>query len=116
MTAAPEYLYNFNLTYEHPKYRTQVGLFYTVRGDTLVAGGVAPGGGFVPDIHEEYYGTLNMSVLQPIGKHLKIAFQAKNLTNPEIRRVYRSDFISQEETRASYTKGIDLALSLEYEF
>jgi hypothetical protein len=114
MTGAPEYLFNFNLTYEHPTYRTQVGLFYTVKGDTLVAGGVAPGGGFVPDIYEEGYGTLNLSVLQPVRDNLRIAFQVKNLTNPEIRRVYRSDF--GDATRMSYTKGVDLALSLEYQF
>lgn len=114
MMGAPKYLYNLNLTYEHPTLHTQFGVFYTVRGDTLVAGGVAPGGGFVPDIYEQEYNTLNLSILQPIKEHLKIAFQAKNLTNPEIRRVYRSDF--GDATRSSYTKGIDLALSLEYEF
>jgi TonB-dependent receptor len=114
MTAAPAYLYNLNLTYEHPDYHTQVGVFYTVRGDTLVAGGVAPGGGFMPDIYEKAYGTLNLSVLQPIKKHLKFALQVKNLTNPEIRRVYHSDF--GEATRTSYTRGIDFTLSLEYEF
>ena len=116
MTAAPEYLYNFNLTYEHPQYHTQVGLFYTVKGDTLVAGGVAPGGGFVPDIYEKEYGTLNLSVSQPFGERLKVALQAKNLTDPEIQRVYRSDYMDTEAVRSSYTKGIDVSLSMEYKF
>jgi hypothetical protein len=116
MMGAPRYLYNLNLTYEHAKYHTQVGLFYTVRGDTLVEGGVAVGNGFLPDVYAQPYGTLNFSVLQPLRDHLKLAFQAKNLTNPEIREVYRSDFVSGEAVKRSFTRGVDLALSLEYEF
>jgi hypothetical protein len=116
MMGAPNHLYNLNLTYEHAKYRTQLGLFYTVRGDTLTEGGVALGNGYVPDVYSEEFGTLNLSIMQPIRDHLKIMFQAKNITNPEIREVYRSDFVSGEATKTSYRRGIDLALSLEYEF
>jgi outer membrane receptor protein involved in Fe transport len=116
MMGAPSYLYNLNLTYEHPKYHTQVGAFWTVRGDTLVEGGVALGNSYVPDVYAEAYGTLNLSVMQPVGKHARVTFAAKNLTNPEIREVYRSDFVSGEATKRSFTKGVDLALSLEYEF
>ncbi|MEN6576817.1 MAG: TonB-dependent receptor [Phycisphaerales bacterium] len=116
MMGAPEHLYNLNLTYEHAKYRTQIGLFYTVRGDTLMEGGVALGNSYVPDVYAQEYGTLNLSVLQPVREHLKVMFQAKNLTNPKIQEVYRSDFVSGEETKTSYRRGVDLALSLEYEF
>jgi TonB-dependent receptor len=116
MMGAPEHLYNLNLTYEHAKYRTQIGLFYTVRGDTLTEGGVALGNGYVPDVYSEEFGTLNLSIMQPIRDHTKIMFQAKNLTDPEIKEVYRSSFVDEEATKASYRRGIDLALSLEYEF
>ncbi|MEM9802600.1 MAG: TonB-dependent receptor, partial [Planctomycetota bacterium] len=37
-TNAPEYLYNIYFTYDVPDVGTQLGLFYTVRGDTLIAG------------------------------------------------------------------------------
>jgi len=116
MMGAPEHLYNLNLTYEHAKYRTQIGLFYTVRGDTLTEGGVALGTSYVPDVYSQQFGTLNVSVMQPIRDHLKIMFQAKNLTDPEIKEVYRSSYVSGEATKSSYRRGIDLALGLEYEF
>jgi hypothetical protein len=116
MMGAPNYLYNLNLIYEHPKYHTQVGAFYTVRGDTLAEGGVALGNSYVPDVYAKQYGTLNFSVLQPIREHCKLAFQAKNLTNPEIEEVYRSKYVGGEATKTSYRKGIDLCLSLEHEF
>lgn len=116
MMGAPEHLYNLNLTYEHAKYRTQIGLFYTVRGDTLTEGGVALGNGYVPDVYSEEYGTINLSVMQPVRDHCKIMFAVKNLTNPKIREVYRSDYVDREATKTSYRRGIDVALGLEYEF
>ena len=116
MLNAPHHLYNFSLMYEHERYGTQVGLFYTVRGDTLVEGGVALSNSYVPDVYEDAYGTLNFGLTQPLGENCKIAFQAKNLTNPEIRRVYRSDYITDEAVKTSYKKGIDLSVSLSYEF
>jgi hypothetical protein len=116
MMNAPQHLYNFNLTYEHEEYGTQIGLFYTVRGDTLVEGGVALSNSYVPDVYEEEYGMLNLGLTQPLSEHCKIAFQVKNLTNPEIRRVYRSDYVSNEAVKTSYKRGVDLSLSLSYEF
>jgi len=116
MTNTPEFLYNLNLTYESPKYGTRIGLFYTVRGDTLVEGGTALGRGYVPDVYEKEYSTLNLGVSQPIGENTKLSFQAKNLTNPKIERVYRSDAVEGEATKTSYKKGIDMVLSLEHEF
>jgi outer membrane receptor protein involved in Fe transport len=116
MTNTPEYLYNLNLTYESSKYGTRVGIFYTVRGDTLVEGGTALGRGYVPDVYEKEYGSLNIGVSQPIGESTKLSFQAKNLTNPEIERVYRSDAVEGEATKTSYKRGVDLVLSVEHEF
>ena len=116
MTNAPEFLYNLNLTYESEKYGTRIGLFYTVRGDTLVEGGVALGRGYVPDVYEKEYGTLNLGVSQPMGERTKLSLQVKNLTNPKIERVYRSDYIDGEATKTSYKKGVDVVLSMEHEF
>ncbi len=116
MTNAPEFLYNLNLTYESPEYGTRVGIFYTVRGDTLAEGGVALGREFLPDVYEKQFGTLNIGVTQPVGEHCKIAFQAKNITNPEIQRVYRSDFVEGDTVKTSFKRGVDLNLSLIYEF
>jgi hypothetical protein len=115
MMGAPEHLYNFNLTYESEKYGTKIGLFYTIRGDTLVEGGSALSN-YVPDVYEEQFGTLNVGLSQPIGEHCTVTLQAKNLTDPEIRRVYRSEYISGDTVKTSYTKGIDISLSLAYEF
>jgi outer membrane receptor protein involved in Fe transport len=117
MTNAPEHLYNLYLTYDLEKTGTQVGLFYTVRGDTLVAGADAPGGvAFVPSIYETEFGTLNFSIAQKLGKHWKLKFAAKNLTNPRIEEVYRSEYIADDITKTSYRKGIDFSISITGEW
>ena len=112
MTNAPEYLYNFNITYDVETTGTQLGLFYTVRGDTLIAGAGQSDGNFIPSVYEAEYGTLNFSISQKIGEYLKLTFQAKNLTNPDIQEVYRSKYLDGDTVKNSYTKGIDFSISL----
>lgn len=116
MTNAPEFLYNLYLTYDLEFTGTQFALFYTVRGDTLVAGAGQSNGNFVPNVYELEYGTLNLTISQRIGKYVKLDFQAKNLTNPTIEEVYRSKYIGDDVTKTSYTKGIDYSIGLSAEF
>jgi hypothetical protein len=118
MLNAPEYLYNINLTYDVEATGTQLGLFYTVQGDTLVAGaGLANNDSkFVPNVYATEFDTLNVSVIQKIGQYIQVKFQAKNLTNPEIQTVYRATSIDGDVVKTSYTKGIDFSLSVSAEF
>jgi outer membrane receptor protein involved in Fe transport len=115
MTNAPEHLYNLYITYDAPT-GTQAALFYTVKGDTLVAGAGQSNGNFIPDVYALEYGMLNFSLSQNLGKYFKIQFQAKNLTNPTIEEVYRSTAISDDVTKTSYTKGIEYTIGLSAEF
>lgn len=117
MVNAPEYLYNLNLTYDIKKTGTQLGLFYTVQGDALLAGaGVSKTGFLVPNVYAKEFGTLNFSVLQKIGEHWKLSFKAKNLLDPEIQTVYRSDYLAKDVPKTSYTKGMEFSISLGCEF
>lgn len=116
MTNAPEHLYNLYASYDFDLTGTQLAMFYTVQGDTLVAGAGESDGNFVPDVYALEYGTLNASITQRIGKHFKLQFQAKNITNPEIDEVYRSEYIGADVLKTRYTKGIDFAVGLSAEF
>ena len=116
MTGAPEYLYNLFLVYDCERTGTQVGLFYSVKGDTLVAGATQDSGNYVPDVWATERGTLNFTITQAIGEHFALTFQAKNLTNPEIQTVYRSAYTGADVVRTSYTAGIDFSISLSANF
>src|SRR5207237_3281146 len=82
MTNAPEYLLNAYFTYDIASTSTQVALFYTVQGDTLVAGAAQSVGNFVPNVYAKSYDTLNLSLSQALGPYFKLSFGLKNLTNP----------------------------------
>lgn len=117
MTNAPEHLYNLYATYNMEKLRlpgTTANIFYTVRGDTLVAGAGQSQGNFIPDVYETEYGTLNFSLSQKIGEGGNITFQAKNLLDPAVETVYRSEYLDKDVTKTSYHKGIEFSLGLSY--
>ena len=116
MTNAPEYLYNLYLSYDAPwgegNWGSQLTVFYSVQGDTLIAGAGEADGNFVPNVYAEEFGTLNVSVDQALGEWFRLRFQAKNLTNPDINTVYRSPYIGPDVLKTSFTRGIDYSLSL----
>lgn len=112
MTNAPDHLYNAFVTYDVAATGSQLGLFYTVTGDTLVAGAGEANGNFVPSVYAVEYGRLNFSFVQKLGDHVRLSFTAKNLTDPERREVYRSSTLDEEVTRRSYREGIDFAVAI----
>ncbi|MBS3821731.1 MAG: TonB-dependent receptor, partial [Phycisphaerae bacterium] len=122
MTNAPEHLYNLFLTYDYRDTGTQLSLFYTVRGDTLIA---SPGsnkvvGGdpqfTVPAVYEKQFDTLNLTISQKIGEHISAKFSAKNLTNSKRQTVYRADYLDGDVVRTSNTDGVDLSVSISANF
>ncbi len=122
MTNAPNHLYNIYMIYDFDYWKirglngTQVNLFYTVRGDTLVAGAGETKGFFIPNVYEKEYGTLNFSLIKKFGDSFALKFQAKNLLDPMIETVYRSEFIDKDVTKTSYQKGMEFTLGFTYVF
>lgn len=116
MTNAPEHLYNFYLNYDLAPYGAQLSLFYTIRGDTLVAGAGQSSGKYIPSVYETEYGTLNFSWTQKLGEIWKLRFQAKNLLDPKIETVYRSKYIGSDVTKTSYRKGMEFSVGLSATF
>ncbi|MFO0794759.1 MAG: TonB-dependent receptor [Candidatus Brocadiaceae bacterium] len=113
MLNAPAYLYNIYWMYDYKRIATQIGLFYTVKGDTLVVGAGNRNGHYVPDVYAKEYGTLNLSVSKKLSEHFNLTFLVRNLTNPEIQEVYRPpDSLGDEAVRTSYTKGMDFSFSI----
>ena len=115
MTRTPEYLLNANVTYLWEETGTQASIFYTLTGDTLITGAGVNTGNFVPDVYALPFGTLNFTVQQELGEYFRLFFQAKNLLNPEIQTVYRSDYLPGDILNTSYTAGIDFAVGFTFQ-
>jgi TonB-dependent receptor len=112
MTNTPDRLYNLFLTYDLALTGTQLGLFYTVQGDTLIAGAGESNGNFVPSVYAVQYDRLNFSFSQQLGPNMRLQFAAKNLTNPDRREVYRSDYIGDDVTKTSRSDGIEYSIGI----
>ena len=115
MTNAPESLYNVYLTYDLEATGTQLGLFWTFQGDTLVAGAGVAAENFVPSLYATSTDSFNFSVSQRLGEHFKLQFQAKNIGDPLIGTVYRSEYIGDDVVHTSYRRGVEYSLSLTAE-
>ena len=116
MSHAPDHLYNIFMTYDFPNEATKCGLFYTVRGDTLVAGAASSDGNIIPNVYETEYGTLNFTASHRFNDVWKLSFKATNLLNPKIQTVYRDDRSGVDTVKTSYTKGMDFTVSLSASF
>ncbi len=119
MTNAPENLYNLFFSYDLDELGltgTTFSMFYTIRGDTLVAGAGQSSGNFLPSVYETEHGTLNLTLIQKFGDNWSMKFEAENITDPEIETVYRSEFIDRDNVKTSFRKGIELSLGVTYKF
>ncbi|MCB9886674.1 MAG: TonB-dependent receptor [Planctomycetes bacterium] len=115
MTDAPDHLYNFFVTWDVAATGTQLGLFYTITGDTLIAGAGESNGRFVPSVYATETDRLNFSLSQALGRGVSLQFQAKNLTDPDIQTTYRGETIGPDVVKTSYREGIDYTLSISGE-
>jgi outer membrane receptor protein involved in Fe transport len=121
MTNAPEHLYNAFVTYDLAATGTQCSVFWTEQGDTLVQGASTngpTGTRFTPDVYARSFDTLNLNLTQQLGPWLRVTLGVRNLTNPDIEQVYRSDYIGDDVLRTSYRQGTEYVLGIggEYRF
>lgn len=113
MVFAPEHLYNLFLTYEMQDLDAELGIFYTLTGDTLLEGATAEAENFVPNVYAEQFGTLNVSYQQRLSEGVVLRLQAKNLTNPEIDTVYRFDqFETNNQIKSTFTRGMEFSIGV----
>ena len=112
MTNAPDQLLNLFVTYDIPTTGTSLSAFYTVTGDTLLAGAGESNARFIPDVYLKEFETLNVTLSQDLGNGVNLRFQAKNLTNPSIEQIHRSVYIGPDVTRSTFKQGIDYSIAI----
>jgi outer membrane receptor protein involved in Fe transport len=102
----PDYILNFNLTYDNSDMGLSMGTFLNVTGVYLDAAGSIG----VPDIYVEPTTTLNAFVSLKIGKNAKLTLRASNLTSEPVRRVYDNgsrSLYDQSSTSTNYSVSFE---------
>jgi outer membrane receptor protein involved in Fe transport len=113
MEGMPDYLYNFNLTYDNRKLGTSIGIFYNFKGEILTAGN-SWDGVYHPSIIEKPVETLDLTFSQRFAENWKLSLSAKNLINPAVETAYKLP--NDELARSTYHKGRTFSVSIEYTF
>jgi len=115
----PSYVVNTSLQYQNSKIGTMVNVLYNVVGERLVE--VQMNG--APDIYERPAHLLDFVVRQKVFKRIEATLSAKNLLDPEFKRVYtrmgekgKYGTYEQEYIKRSYKRGTDLLIGLRYNF
>lgn len=115
MVGQPEHLLGLNLTYDIESWGSAFGLFYTRRGDALVAGDSVNGDSYYAMIFENPVDTLDFSFSQKIYRRWTLGFRVKNMLNPDIEMEYRTEG-GLSASRSSYKLGREYSMSLSCEW
>jgi TonB-dependent receptor len=98
------YLFNFNIQYRHPEWKTQANAYYHVFGKRISDVGFEP----LPDIYELPHPDLDIAIRQPITPRFTVKASAENLLNSEIK------FKQGDIYTRKYKKGITISVGFSY--
>lgn len=102
------YVLNADLSYDLPATGTSLSVSFNIFGPRITIASLT-----TEDVFEQPAPGLDVVLRQRLSKHLNLKFSAKNLLDPVFERTYGED---GSRLYSSYTKGITLALGLNYEF
>jgi TonB-dependent receptor len=106
------YIINTDFSYDNLHTGTRASLAFYESGERLVL--VNPTG---YDVYEQPAPQLDFFISQDIGKHWSVKFAAKNLLDPEFRRIYgKEGQLNGEFPYSSFRKGRTFSIALTYTF
>jgi TonB-dependent receptor len=106
------YVLNADLSYDNTRTGTRCSLVFYQAGERLYI--VNPTG---YDVYEQPTPMLDIVISQDLTRHLSVRFAAKNLLDPEFKRIYgREGELGGEYLYSSYKRGRSFSLALNYTF
>ncbi len=113
MAGQSPYVINAGLSYNSEELGLDFGIFYNVKGPTLAIVGT----GLAPDIYDEPFHSLNLSVIKKFGKdkNTTVDFKAGNLLNDRIESFYRS-FNATKQAFNSINPGMIFSFGVNHKF
>ena len=102
------YLLNAIGSFNNDSIGLRVSASFNIAGPQLVL--ITPGG--TPDVYDLPRPTLDLTIGKDIGERFSINFKARNLLDPDYRKVY--EYQGQEYTFQSFTRGRTYSLGFSY--
>jgi outer membrane receptor protein involved in Fe transport len=110
MAGQSPFVINTGLSYNVEKIGLNVGVFYNVKGQTLSIVGT----GLSPDIYDEPFHSLNLSVSQKI-KNTSIDFRVQNILNDRVESFYQS-YKAEKQIFNSVNPGVTFTFGVSHKF
>ena len=113
MAGQSPFVINCGIDYKHPDLGMTFGIYYNVKGPTLMIVGT----GLVPDIYSEPFHSLNFSYNQQLGKekNTSFSFKVSNMLNDARESLYRS-FGAEKEVFNRLNPGVSFSLGFSHKF
>jgi len=112
----PEWLANFDISFDQPEWGTSATLSLFSQSDVLRTAAAVTGGGAIPNRYDRSFHELNLVIKQKIFEHFTLGLSVKNLTDSERAIVYDKDVVSGIAPEREYTVGRSYSISISGEF
>lgn len=113
MAGQAPYIINAGLSYNLPEMGLRAGMFYNVKGATLVY----VGGGLFPDVYSDPFHNLKITANKKFGdeEQHSVGFEVSNLLNDTFDQ-YNSSFRASNKPFTFYSPGVSGSVSYTYRF
>jgi outer membrane receptor protein involved in Fe transport len=110
MAGQAPYIINAGLNYDNPDIGLDAGLFYNVKGETMVV----VGGGLFPDVYSEPFHNLRFNLNKSFGQST-INLSVSNILN-DAREEFYQGFRAADQVFNTYNPSTTVSLGFKYSF
>lgn len=113
MAGQAPYVVNFGVTYRNIEKGINSGLFYNVKGKTLFVVGT----GFVPDIYQVPFHSLNWGITKQIGEegNTSIDLKVDNILADKREEIFES-YQAEDQFFTSFNPGTSVSIGISHKF
>jgi len=109
MAGQAPYIINAGLSYRNPKGAFDTGLFYNVKGGTLIV----VGGGLFPDVFADPFHSLNFNFNKTIDEKISVNFKVSNILSSARSESFRG-FEAQDQAFTRFSPGTSFGIGVKY--
>ncbi len=113
MAGQAPYVVNFGVTYSNLDKGINAGIFYNVKGKTLLIVGT----GFVPDIYQQPFHSLNLGISKKLGENQRteVDLKVSNILD-DAREEFFESFGAADQIYSQFFPGTSVSLGINYKF
>ena len=109
MAGQSPFIVNAGLSYRNVESGFDMGLFYNVKGSTLIV----VGGGLGPDVFSDPFHSLNFNLNKEVAERISVNFKVTNLLNAQRRETFRG-FEAANQLYTRFNPGRSIGLGVKY--